>query len=398
MATLPQSHHALVLVSFDAPLQVQAVETPRCIPGSAVVEILSTPILSYASKLYSGDLKYPLHPPMTVGGGAIARVVSLGSDATHLRKGQLVFVDPMVRGRDDSSGKTSILLGVHGGLTSGAAVLMQGDWRHGSCARYARWPLENVHVLDEEKLTTSTSTSTSSLGLGLGLGSGSGLGLGYSFHDLAYLQRLLVPMGGLCESVLDVKVGDRVIVAPATGQFGGAAVEVALAMGADVVICGRNRTALTKMRDTLEPVYPGAKIDVVQFSGVVETDVAALQAVPSIDKYIDFSPAVAAGSTHITSCLRALKKGGKACLMGGITAGVEIPYSVVMFNDLQICGKFMYERDAVKRLISLVESGRLKFRVPEIKVFGLKEWEKGFETAAQRSGWREMVVFEPGRE
>jgi threonine dehydrogenase-like Zn-dependent dehydrogenase len=388
MAALPQSHHALVLVSFDAPLQVQAVETPRCIPGSAVVEILSTPILSYASKLYSGDLKYPLHPPMTVGGGAIARVVSLGSDATYLRKGQLVFVDPMVRGRDDSS--TSILLGVHGGLTSGAAVLMQGDWRHGSCARYARWPLENVHVLDEEKLTTSTSTSTLSLGLG------------YSFHDLAYLQRLLVPMGGLCESVLDVKVGDRVIVAPATGQFGGAAVEVALAMGADVVICGRNRTALTKMRDTLMPVYPGAKIDVVQFSGVVETDVAALQAVGDrgrpIDKYIDFSPAVAAGSTHITSCLRALKKGGKACLMGGITAGVEIPYSVVMFNDLQICGKFMYERDAVKRLISLVEGGRLKFRLPEIKVFGLKEWEKGLETAAQRSGWREMVVFEPGRE
>jgi threonine dehydrogenase-like Zn-dependent dehydrogenase len=333
---------------------------------------------------------------MTVGGGAIARVVSLGSDATHLKKGQLVFVDPMVRGRDDSS--TSILLGVHGGLTSGAAVLMQGDWRHGSCAQYARWPLENVHVLDEEKLTTSTSTSTSSLGFGLG----SGLGLGYSFHDLAYLQRLLVPMGGLCESVLDVKVGDRVIVAPATGQFGGAAVEVALAMGADVVICGRNRTALTKMRDTLEPVYPGAKIDVVQLLGVVETDVAALQAVGDrgrpIDKYIDFSPAVAAGSTHITSCLRALKRGGKACLMGGIMAGVEIPYSVVMFNDLQICGKFMYERDAVKRLISLVESGRLKFRVPEIKVFGLKEWEKGFETAAQKSGWREMVVFEPGRE
>lgn len=179
MAAFPQSQHALVLVSFDAPLEVKAVETPEVIPGSAVVEILSTPILSYASKLYSGGLQYPLHPPMTVGGGAIARVVAVGSDATHLSSGQLVLVDPMIRGRDDPA--KSILLGVHGGLTEGAARLMQGDWRHGSCAEYAHWPLENVHVLDEEKLTASR---------------------GYSVHDLAYLQRLLVPMDGLSE--LDV--------------------------------------------------------------------------------------------------------------------------------------------------------------------------------------------------
>lgn len=373
MAALPQSHRALVLVSFDAPLEVETVDIPGVIPGSAVVEILSTPILSYASKLYSGELQYPLHPPMTVGGGAIARVVAVGSDATHLSPGQLVLIDPMIRGRDDPA--KSILLGVHGGLTEGAARLMQGDWRHGSCAEYAHWPLENVHALDEEKLTTS---------------------LGYSYHDLAYLQRLLVPTGGLFE--LDVKTGDRVIVAPATGQFGGAAVEVALAMGADVVICGRRRDSLNKMRHTLAPVYPQAQIDVVQLSGTVDTDVAALQATGSIDKYIDFSPAVAAGSTHITSCLMALRKGGKACLMGGITKSVEIPYPVVMFNDLKICGKFMYERDAVKRLISLVESGRLRFEVPDTKVFGLEQWKVGFETAGEGSGWREMAVFEPGRE
>lgn len=168
-------------------------------------------------------------------------------------------------------------------------------------------------------------------------------------------------------------------------------------MGADVVICGRKKDALNKMKDTLAPVYPQAKIDVVQLSGTVETDVAALQAVGPIDKYIDFSPAGAAGSTHITSCLMALRKGGKACLMGGITKSVEIPYPVVMFNDLKICGKFMYERDAVKRLISLVESGRLRFEVPDLKVFGLEEWKAGFETAGERSGWREMAVFEPGR-
>ncbi|EXJ81500.1 hypothetical protein A1O1_07564 [Capronia coronata CBS 617.96] len=251
---------------------------------------------------------------------------------------------------------------------------MVGDWRNGSYAEYARWPLENVHVLDEEKLVMK---------------------LGYSVHDLAYLQRLLVPGGGLME--LDVQTGDRVVIAPATGQFGGAAVEVALALGADVVICARKQDVLERMRTSLAPIYPQARIDTVALSGTVETDVGALQALGPLDKFIDFSPAAAAGSTHITNVLMSLRHGGRACLMGGITGTISIPYPVVVFNDLTICGKFMYDREVVRRVISLVESGRLKFEVPEIEVYGLEEWEDGFKSAEENAGWREMAVLRPGK-
>ncbi|KAJ9605429.1 hypothetical protein H2200_010086 [Cladophialophora chaetospira] len=373
MSSLPETHRALVLSSLSSPLEVKTIPTPTLLPGSAIIQILSTPILAYASKLYSGALNYPLHPPQTIGGGAIGRIVAVANDATTLQTGQLVLVDPMVRGRDDPA--KSILLGVHGGISEGAGRLMKRDdaWRDGSCAEFARWPLENVHVLDEVKLKA----------------------LGYGAAELAYLLRLLVPMGGVAE--LDVRAGERVVVAPATGQFGGAAVEVALATGADVVICGRKRDVLETMKRVLQPVYPAARIDVVQLTGTVETDVAAIQAGGPVDKYIDFSPAAAAGSTHITSCIMSLKKGGKACFMGGIAGAVQIPYLLVMFNDLKICGKFMYEREGVKGLIKLVEGGRLRFELPELKRFGLEEWEEGFKLAETKSGWREMVVFEPGQ-
>lgn len=381
-SSLPETHTALILDAVTNPpsLAANSVPVPTLLPGSAIIRILSTPILAYAGKLYSGALPYPLNPPQTIGGGAIGRVVAVADDATSLSPGQLVLVDPMVRGRDDPT--KSILVGVHAGISAAAGRLMQGDkaWRDGSAAEYARWPLENVHVLDEGMLKA------------LGLGKPS---------ELAYLGRLLVPMGGMV--ALDVRAGDRVVVAPATGQFGGAAVEVALAMGADVVICGRRAHALERMRDILAPVYPAAKIDVVQLSGTVETDAAALKACGNIDAYIDFSPAAAAasgsgGATHITSCIMALRKGGKACFMGGISQAVPIPYGLVMFNDLTICGKFMYEREGVKKLISLVENGRLRFTLPDMKAFGLKDWEEGFKVAEERSGWREMVAFEPGRE
>ncbi|OQU96301.1 Alcohol dehydrogenase GroES-like domain-containing protein [Cladophialophora immunda] len=373
MVSLPDTHHALVLSSLDAPLEVKSIAAPELIPGSAIVQVLSSPVLAYAAKLYSGALQYPLHPPMTVGGGAIGRIVAVGSDATHLAPGQLVLVDPMIRGRDDPA--KSILLGVHGGLSEGAARLMKGDWRDGSCAEFARWPLENIHALDEDKLKD---------------------GLGYSHHEMAYIIRFLVPLGGLAE--LDVRAGDRVVIAPATGQFGGAAVEVALALGADVVICGRKKDVLEGMKATLGPVYPRSRIDAVALSGTVDTDVAAIQHAGPVDKYLDFSPAAAAGSTHITSCLMSLRKGGRACFQGGIAQPVPIPYLLVMFNDLVIGGKFMYEREAIRRAIALVESGRLRFELPGLKAFGLREWRDAFAAAERNGGWRQMVVLEPAKQ
>jgi threonine dehydrogenase-like Zn-dependent dehydrogenase len=416
MPSLPESHRALVLSSLGSPLEVKSVPMPTLLPGSASVQILSTPILAYAAALYSGALNYPLHPPQTIGGGAIGRIVALAHDATTLQPGQLVLLDPMVRGRDDPA--QSILLGVHGGTSPQAARLMHGEdtWRDGSCAEYARWPLENVHALDEDVLcggssgsSTATSTSPGSSGKGImSLG-----GLGYTIPELAYLLRLLVPMGGLT-AALDVRAGDTVVIAPATGQFGGAAVEVALAMGADVVLCGRRLEALERMKTLLQPVYPEGRIEVVQLTGHVDGDEAAIRAAcgrrtgAGVDAYIDFSPAGAAASTHIASCIMALRSGGKACFMGGITQGVQIPYAAVMFRDLTIRGKFMYEREGVKRLIGLLESGRLKLKsksksefgspVEPVKTFKLEEWELGFREAEQRSGWREMVVFEPAME
>jgi len=40
-------------------------------------------------------------------------------------------------------------MGSHGGA---AMKLMQGEWRNGSFAEFAKFPLENVFLLDEEVL------------------------------------------------------------------------------------------------------------------------------------------------------------------------------------------------------------------------------------------------------
>lgn len=80
--------------------------------------------------------------------------------------------------------------------------------RDGGFAQFVMSPVENVFVL----------------------GSPADGGLGWDTAQLGALSTASVPFGGL--RAVDLKPGETVAIAPATGNFGSAGVVVALAMGA----------------------------------------------------------------------------------------------------------------------------------------------------------------------
>ncbi|KFY41454.1 hypothetical protein V494_02991, partial [Pseudogymnoascus sp. VKM F-4513 (FW-928)] len=254
--------------------------------------------------------------------------------------------------------------------------LMEGEWRDSTFAEYVRLPLENVFPLDEEVLIGK---------------------FGYSIPDLCWLPACLVPFGGLAD--VDVKVGETVIVAPATGRFGGGAVTMALAMGARVVACGRSEDTLLKLAETFKGT---GRIETVVLSGNVETDTKAMMAAcgaSGADVFIDFSPPVAKGSTHVAAAIGALRRGGRCCFMGGVMGSVEVDYSLIMWKNLRIQGRFMYEREHVVRLIKMLETGTLKLGeaagVKTLGPYGLDAIEEALEVAEENGKWGQHVVLMP---
>lgn len=361
---------ALVLEAFETPLTVQDVRVPTVTTGSALIEVHVGNVLSYAGDLYSGALQYPLSLPGTIGGPVIGRVKEVGSDATTLKVGDLVFVDSFIRGRDIPA--ETILFGMYGGITAESRKLMDGEWKNSTFAEYAKVPLENCYLINEMVLFDD---------------------LGYTEDDLAYVLRLMIPMGGLFE--LDIKAGETVIIAPATGAFSGAAVEVAVAMGATVIATARNAAGLEK----LTHIGGGKVVKTVQLTGDPIADSESLSKFGPIDTYLDFSPPPAAKSTHFLAALLALKIGGRACFMGGIRDSIPLPYGLIMFKSLKLMGKFMYEREAVVRLLKLIEKGRLplgkKAGLACVGKFGLGEWQAAFDSAKENSGWGLSVLIDP---
>lgn len=370
--SLPQTYRALVLTSTSEPLRVETRSLLPANPGSVVVQILSAPILSYAGDVYAGKRPHTFPIPFTPGMCAIGRLASIGPDATLLTPGQLVLINPTIRGRDDPS--NIILFGLYEGSTEGARRLMSGEWRDGTFAEYAKVPLENCFALDEARLTGSPSQG----------------GLGYEMERLAYFQTLMVPYGGLRD--IGLQPGETVIISPATGAFGGAGILVALAMGAKVVAMGRNEHKLQRIKQMGEP----GRVETVTITGDVERDVAALKSFGTVDAMLDLSPAEAAKSTHLKSGIMALRHRGRASLMGGIMGDVALPHWKIMLSDIQLKGKWMCEREDIVCMIQMVHSGLLKLdKVDVVGRFSLDEWQRAFEVAKENADLVQIAVINP---
>ena len=179
-------------------------------------------------------------------------------------------------------------------------------------------PLENCFLLNEKRL----------------LGAVSEGGLGYTINNLVSIVRSVVPYGGFVD--VGLQAGETAVVAPATGYFGGAAVEVAIGMGARVIVAGRKMASLQRFVDQ----HPG-RAYAVELTGDVQKDIEALRKLGPIHVFQDWSPPSAAGSTHIKACTYALSRGGRVSLMGGIREDISLNYSAVMHNNLTIKGKWM---------------------------------------------------------
>lgn len=381
MATksLPKTCRALVLNAIGERLHLETRPTPQPTSGSAVIKILAAAVLSYSRDIYNGTRNYELATPSVPGSGAIGRVAAIGPDAAKLQVGDLVFIDIYIRGRDDYS--VGALSGINDGHSEASKRMMRGEWRDSTYAEYARLPLENCFSLNEKRL----------------LGSPAEGGLGYTIDELLYIAVQLVPFGGLRS--IGLAVCDKIIISPATGAFGSAAVQVALAMGASVIAMGRNNETLENLKSKFLPDASDDRIQLIQITNDLQQEVEALAKLGAADAFFDTSPQFAAGSSHIKSAIMSLRHSGRICLMGGAMGDMAIPASPVVRRNLTIKGKWMYERDDILKLIQMVESGALKLgREAGCRIVGrfpMEKWKEAFDAAAEHAGPGERVSIIP---
>ena len=359
---LPASHNALVCAERGAPLTVETRATPAPTPGSAVVRILRATLLASTPALYASAPSDPVPAPLFA--GAIGRVAAVGSDATALRAGQLVFVDTTSRNYHDASATAPL-----------ETALLDTSYQ-----QYRALPLAALHALDEPRLLGDPGTRLR--------------GLGHTIDDVLYLGRLAAPFGAL--RALALQPGETALVQPATGAAGGAAVTAALALGAGRVLAvGRRAAALERLVALdVERVVPV----LVRGDGGAE-DGEAYAKCGKVDALLDMSTADVAGAPLLKAGLGALRAGGRACLMGGVRGDVALPYEQLVAKGITVKGHCMGTREDLAALIRLAERGLLPLGprggVAVKGLFELEEWEWAFDVAKSESAFGAQVMFAP---
>ncbi|KAG6358408.1 hypothetical protein INS49_014292 [Diaporthe citri] len=242
--------------------------------------------------------------------------------ATRLKPGQLVFFHPYIIGRDDPG--TKYVSGFMEVSNEGSKKLSRGEWRDSTLGEYAKLPLENCYPLDEKRL----------------------LGI-------------------------DIKAGETVIIAPATGRYGSGAVHSALALGARVIAIGRNAGVL----EQLATIHPEC-LSTVRITGDADEDTEALR--------------------------RTAGPRWRGCVLGHVSRrgwGIDALYDLspcVEARALTIKGTWMCTRAQTRKLLRLVETGLLplgqRAGMGPVRNFGLDQWKQALDAAGEMIGHGEIVI------
>ena len=161
-------------------------------------------------------------------------------------------------------------------------------------------------------------------------------------------------------------------------------------MGAKVIAMSRNVEVLKQ----LAALHP--RVSILQTKGNADEDAKNLEQFGTIDAFMDFSPV---SSPHTRTCLMALKQYGRASLMGSTTDDIPISNLMLVAKNITIRGQFMYEREDIRGIIKLAESGLLKLGKSAggdvVGQFPLQEWERALDVAEKNPGAGKLVLFVP---
>ena len=357
---------AAILKAFGSPLVVETLPDPILGTGEVIVDVAATRVLNYAGEVFSGERKYLLDLPVAPGPGGIGRVRAIGPDATRLAVGDWVYLDPTVRSRDGGLDPDITLQGWSARGEGG--LRLQKHFRHGSFAEQTLAPTENAIQIGAIEAADAARWCA--------------------------MGTLLVPYGGLLAG--QVQAGETVLVSGATGGFGSAGVAVALAMGAGCVIAtGRNEPVL----DDLARRY-GARVRTVAMRGDEASDREAIQraAAGPIDCVLDLLPPMAS-ATQVRAAVMAVRPYGRVVLMGGVGMlggeDLDLPYSWIMRNGVTIRGQWMYPREAIPRMVSLIRSGLVDLGAFEVTTFDLDDINDAVAHAAAHAGPFQMTAVRP---
>lgn len=294
----------------DDRLVLTDVQTPKAGPDSVVVEISASYVAPFITDLVPPNTAFVTpERPFAPGLDAIGKVIDLGSGASGVAVGDMVYVDCLVEADWDGHAGEAAFAGNFAVSAQADGLLAQ--WRHGTFASHIHVPAANVTRVDDA-LKHASAEALCRLGwLGTALG--------------AYRN------GGF-------QPGMHVAIIGASGQVGSSAVILGLAMGAgQITAVGRNPARLAPLAELDERVTAS---DEVPFGCDLVISTSDGDCRPVIEL-----------------ALSRLKRRGALVIVASPVAPPQA--GGIVLREIKIVGSFWFSPEQRGELVEMVEEGTL---------------------------------------
>jgi threonine dehydrogenase-like Zn-dependent dehydrogenase len=337
------------------PIRIEEVPVPDIRAGEVLIRVLRAGVNGGDVGMMRGVHDHTLPPnlPMTIGHDGCGEVVDVGPDVHNVRTGDRVVTKPTLTCgfcKYCRSEREYLCLYSHtmGFLKSSTTPDIFARYTDGLWAEYCRLPATNV-----ERLHPEDDVDTFSL-----------------------VSQLAVPMRAL--KIARLEAGETVIVNGATGVTGIPAVLTARVMGAGQIIAvARDPVRLAR----LQAICPQVISTVSILTESIPERVAELTAGEGAGVLVDLNP----GAVESTiDCLNALEWGGRAVLLAGNPAVLQIPYLFLLKRCVEITSCRGRNYEDIHQLLELTRRGLLDLSPIQPRFFALEDVTAALDVIANR--------------
>ncbi|MGI6161820.1 MAG: zinc-dependent alcohol dehydrogenase [Christensenellales bacterium] len=338
------------LVKYDAgPGNVEVRDIPEPSPGKGQVKIKveMAGICGSDIHIYHSDIAIPVRPPVVMGHEFSGVVTEVGEGVEGIKPGDRVVSETAY----DYCGVCERCIEGYYNLCNDRKTL--GYWYNGVFTDYTVVPAGRIHLLPDN----------------------------VDFVSAAMME----PMACVTHALYDlckIDAGDVVLVS-GPGAVGLMAMMVAKAQGAKVIVSG---TAADKERLELATELGADYVVNVQESDLKEL-CDSLTGGFGVDVVAECSGSEAA----INSGLNIIKKRGWFCQIGLPGRPVTFEIEKVCYKELHFSGSLGSRKISWRRVLRLLEMGKINLNPLATHTFPITEWEKAFDMFEKKEGCKIML-------
>ncbi|HEY8580083.1 MAG TPA: alcohol dehydrogenase catalytic domain-containing protein [Beijerinckiaceae bacterium] len=363
------------LHAFGQPLRIDDIPTPDLRPDDVLVEVRGCGVVDNLNRVlanFFGAQRVMPDMPAIFGLDAVGVVAEVGSRVRAIRPGTRVYVNPG-RGcgscRPCRAGATNECPDFTYTGYFGRSIQIMRDYPYGGLAQYLTAPPSALVTLPDA----------------------------VSFEGAARFGYLGTAYAALKK--IEAGPGDSLLVNGVTGTLGVNAAMIALAMGVTKILgTGRNLALLERVK-RLDP----KRVEVFAFGagGDDREEQESFRAwVRShtdgygADHLIDCMPPGAPASA-ISRALSALRRGGRATLVGAVMEELSVEAFWLMTNAMRLEGSAWFTTRDGQEMAEMAAAGTLDLDVMDHRVYPLAQVNEGLAAIERRQGGFDNFVIDP---